>query len=244
MSTFLKVAAFAIGTSMAGAVAAAPLAVTDSYEGDYTIENAFDSHGLWLPGFLGDNTWSVESGNANHTGDNLSMSGRVKNTVDGTDYFLDFDFSVTKTSDHPNGLVCGTIACNAATQEMRDNIVFFDMGIESIMGTVTGVAGTLLEGLEMIITMRPLEGEDRKPGQLGFGGNWVNLDFGYSNWMRWDVIANNSNVRTGSGNHGDVNFDFIPDDGPGEGVVPLPAGLPLILTGAAALFGLRRRKNA
>ncbi len=242
MSNILKVAAFAIGASCASVAAASPL-VTGSYEGDYGIQNAFDNHGLWLPGFLGDKTWSVQSGNASYTGNTLTMSGQVANSANGTDYFLDFDFEVTETSNHPNGLVCGTAACNAATTDMRDNIVFFDMGAASIMGTLKGTAGTLLDGLEMAVTMSPLSGSDRKPGQLGYGGNWMNLDFGYSNWMTWEVTANTSGVQTGTANNGDINLDFTGDGGAGASI-PLPAGLPLILTGAACLFGLGRRRKA
>ena len=172
----------AFSFSFAGSAFASSLpAVDESYEGSYKLANAFSGHGLWLPGFLGNNTWSVQSGSATYGAGSLSLTGRVKQTEAVSDYILYFDFLVNETTNAPYGLVCGGgHQCNNATQEMRDNIVHFDMGTSSIMGTVSGAG--VLAGLSMDITMRPLDGTGRKPGQLGYGGNWTTLDFGYSNW--------------------------------------------------------------
>ena len=233
----------AISFSVAGSAYASSLpAVNGDYTGEYHLQNAFSSHGLWLPGFLGDNTWSVESGQAIYKDGELSMSGQVRQSYGGSEYFLNFDFTVFETTDAPNGLVCGGgHLCNNATQEMRDNIVHFDMGTEAIMGTVVGTG--VLDGLSMDITMRPLSGLDkngnpkRKPGQLGYGGNWTTLDFGYSNWLRWDVTSGaTSGFQTGLGGKGDVNLDLIP--------APLPAGLPLILTAGLGFYAVRRKQKA
>ena len=88
---------------------------------------------------------------------------------------------------------------------------------------------------------------DYKAGQLGFGGNWVDLNFGYSNWVRWTVRDKPSNIVTGMSGIGDVNFTFAGNDDPvGNNPIPtpLPAGLPLLIAGLGALAYLRRRKTA
>ena len=118
-------------------------------------------------------------------------------------------------------------------------IKHFDMGANAIMGTLTGTAGNAFDGLVIDIEMKPLALPNRKPGQLGYGGNWTTDDFGYSNWMYWSITQNNTNINLGPLNtqyHGDVNFTLV--------ATPIPAGLPLVLTGLAGLYALRRRKAA
>ncbi|MEM8693110.1 MAG: VPLPA-CTERM sorting domain-containing protein [Pseudomonadota bacterium] len=240
MTSFIEAAAFAAGTFLASAAIASPIpAIDGNYEGFYDIENAFTSHGLWLPGFLGDNTWSITKGSAEFTDGTLSMTGMAENRG----YSLNFDFLVFEKPDHSGGLICGGGSeCATATDAMKDNIVFFDMGTEAIMGAVTGVEGTALDGLSMDITMRPLPD---KPGQLGFGGNWKTLDFGYSNWMSWEVTNAAVGVKTGLSGSGDVNFDFLSNEITNPlPPVPLPAGLPLMLTliaGGAAMRRLQKK---
>ena len=250
MNKFLTAAAFAVGTMTAGMAAASPIpGITDPYQGNYDLGDAFSSHGLWLPHLLGDHTWSINAGStANLNGTYLDMTGTATQTVNGTDYTVAFDFSVIETTDAPNGLICGSgQACNGATQEMRDNIMFFDMGSASTMGTITGLGA--LAGLSLDVIMRPLGGTGRKPGQLGYGGNWTTLDFGYSNWMWFDVTSEADNAvaglsaTLGQRRGGDINLDFLANSTPGPLPVPLPAGLPLLLAGMGALYGLRRRKG-
>lgn len=247
MRNLFKAAALCVAVALPGASLASPLpAVTDSYVGNYDIGNAFSGHGLWLPGFLGDNTWSVTSGTANYDGTSMVMSGSVANNVSGTIYTLDFDFTVFMTTDEPSGPACGQAACSNPTQDMVDNMVYFDMGRNATMGTVTGTGA--LTGLSMDVVMKPLVfPTNYKPGQLGYGGNWKDLDFGYSNWMNWSVIANTSGVTTGTGNTGDVNFTFAGNGNPGGNnppPVPLPAGLPLLLAGLGAFAFMRGRTTA
>lgn len=233
MFKIVGAAVAAVSLTIGGAAWGSSLpAVDESYEGNYALQNAFTSHGLWLPGFLGDRRWSVDSGLAEYSDGALSLDGTVSQTIGGTEYSMDFDIDLTETTDAPNGLVCGTATCNSATTEMRDNIVHFDMGDNPIMGTVTGTG--LLDGLVMQLVMRPLDGNGRKPGQLGYGGNWRNLDFGYSNWLSWNVTQF-AKVKTGSSGNGDINVDLIP--------APLPAGLPLVLTGAMGFYAVRRRQK-
>ncbi|MEL7133288.1 MAG: VPLPA-CTERM sorting domain-containing protein [Pseudomonadota bacterium] len=238
-AAFIGVASFANATTLP--------AVDESYVGNYDISNAFGNHGLWLPKFLGDKTWSVTSGTANYDGTSLVMTGSVENKKGGTTYTMDFNFQVFETAVKPDEPYCGNgQACQAATDEQKDNIVYFDMNGGSSMGTVTGTG--LLDGLVMDIEMKPLEfPDDYKPGQLGYGGNWTTLDFGYSNWLNWTVIKNDSGVKTGAAGYGDMNYDFLANDDPvtqNPPPVPLPAGLPLLVAGLGALTFLRRRKTA
>jgi len=243
----MKAAALCVAVIVPGASLASPLpAVTGSYVGNYDLGNAFGGHGLWLPGFLGDNTWSVTSGTANYDGMSMVMNGSVENNVGSTTYTLDFDFTVFMTTVEPSSPACGGGACTGATQDMKDNMVYFDMGRNATMGTVTGTGA--LSGLTMDVVMKPLQfPTPYKPGQLGYGGNWTTLDFGYSNWMDWTVTSNTSGINTGTSNGGDVNFNMLPNGNPGGNnppPVPLPAGLPLLLAGLGAFAVMRRRAAA
>ena len=230
---YLKKFALALVTAAglaSGAVASSLPAISDNYEGKYDIVNAFGGHGLWLRNFLGDNTWSVVNGSAVYENNSLALSGQVENGG----YKLDFDFQLTEVA-HAGDPYCGNgHACQAITQEMKDNMVYFNQGANLTMGTVTGAIGTALEGLTLEIVMRALPD---KPGQLGYGGNWTNLDFGYSNWFDWSITENNTNVQFANlSGIGDVNLDLTP--------MPVPAGLPLLLTGFAGFAMLRRRARA
>ncbi|MEP1538183.1 MAG: VPLPA-CTERM sorting domain-containing protein [Paracoccaceae bacterium] len=241
MKKLIGAALIAASTIFSGSAQATAIpGVSDSYNGNFDIENAFGGHGLYLPNLisgLNDRTWSITDGAASFFNNTLKMVGSVSNGG----FSLDFDFQVFENSTHAGGLVCGNNqACNNATQEMRDNIVFFDMGANSIMGTVTGTAGTALDGLSMDIVMSPLPS---KPGQLGFGGNWTTLDFGYSNWMEWTVTSQASKQAVKSAGNGDINFDFAGNNDNNVPPVPLPAGMPLVLTAMAGLYAIRRRQN-
>lgn len=233
-------AVMAVGTMTAATASSLP-AVNGNYEGNYGITDAFSTHGLWLPNFIGNQYWSVQSGTANYAGSDLTMTGTATKSIGSQTYSLDFSFAVVETSDAPNGLVCGGNTGAGSCQSQQGgageaNIVHFDMGTNSIMGTLTGSAGNILEGLSMDIEMVPLGGPGRKPGQLGYGGNWVTDDFGYSNWMEWDVTADSiASVSYGTSGTGDVNFTFLPTP------VPVPAGFPLMLAGLGAFYWLRRR---
>jgi len=246
--SFMRAAAVCAATLIGGAAYATSVpAVGDSYVGNYDLNNAFGGHGLWLPGFLGDHTWSVTGGTANYDGTTMSLNGSVENNVGGTTYSMNFDFLVTQTSNVPAAPYCGSgQACQSITQDMKDNMVYFDMGANSIMGTVTGTGA--LAGLSMDLVMRPLgiAPDPNKPGQLGYGGNWTNLDFGYSNWLTWSVTSS-AQVSTGSSGSGDVNLTFTGNGNPGGGnnppPVPLPAGLPLLLTGLAGMAWMRRKQR-
>ena len=85
------IAALSISFS-ASAYASSLPAITDSYEGNYVLGNTFSSHGLYLPGFFGDYSWSIESGTAEYKNGELSLMGTIKQTESGSDYFMDFNF--------------------------------------------------------------------------------------------------------------------------------------------------------
>ena len=233
--------------------------VTDPYFGNYDLENAFGGHGLWLPGLFttADRTWSVvtEESTANFTpgasggAGYMDLIGRVENGVGGSTQSLDFNFRIFENPDHAGDLVCGTAACEAADATQRENIVFFDMGTNDIMGTVTGTAGTDLEGLSIDITMRTPASYDGEPklGQLGFGGNWLDLSFGYSNWLNWTVTSQATDASFGTrsaGGTGDLNLNFVSNGSPitPPPPIPLPAGLPLLLVGLLSFGAIRRVK--
>lgn len=220
-----KAAVAAVSIALCSAAEAATLpAISDDYEGTYVIANALGNHGLWLPGFLGDKTWDVTGGLATYGAGELRMTGQAENAG----YTLDFDFTVYEYADHTGSLYCGQHQpCQNATQEMKDNIVFFDMGSNAIMGQITGATGTDLDGLVIDVIMRPLP---HKPGQLGYGGNWSTLDFGYSNWLSWDVVQQPTFVDTGLSGGGDVNFDFLATDNAQLLAVPVPASFFLLLS--------------
>lgn len=244
---WIRGAAVALAALGASAASASPIpGVTDDYHGSYDLGNAFSSHGLWLPGIFSgyDNTWSVQSGKGVYAGNTLTLDGTVQNSKNGNTLSLDFDFTMYENAGHSGPLECGSSACNSATQDMRDNIVYFDMGTTGVQGTIKGTANTVLEGLVIDVTMM-FGNTGTKLGQLGYGGNWTTLDFGYSNWLTWSVssqaTASNWTTAKNSGS-GDINLDFLPNgDTTGQTPVPLPAGLPLLLAGVGA-FGLLRRR--
>ncbi|MEM9436370.1 MAG: VPLPA-CTERM sorting domain-containing protein [Pseudomonadota bacterium] len=245
----VRVCAAVAAIAVAGTASASSIpAVDGDYRGSYDLGNAFSTHGLWLPGFIGDDTWSIVGGSALYNNGLLDLQGSVEQTVGTTTYGLDFNISVKEIVGLSQDPYCGGGTspgeCKTATQEMKDNIVYFDMGGTGSMGMVTGTGS--LAGLVMDLVMRPLPD---KPGQLGFGGNWRDLEFGYSNWLRWDVIQDANSVVAGgskfygSGNNGDINLNFLANSTTID-PVPLPAGLPLVLTVMGAFAWMRRRQRA
>lgn len=253
MKSFLLKAAItaaAIGTaSLAAATTVPPVVDPNGYVGNYDISNAkTGSHGLYLPQLFdakpGDKHWSVTSGTANYDGTSMVMTGAITNTVGGVSYQMNFDFQVFQTDTKPAAPYCGTGACSNPPQDNVDNMVYFDMNGGPSMGSITGVGA--LDGLVLDVAMKPLNFPmEYKPGQLGFGGNWFNLEFGYSNWLDWSVRSNTTNIAFRSSGGGDINFDFTSNGNPGgnnPSPVPLPAGLPLLLAGLGAFAVLRRRQ--
>ncbi|MEM1073017.1 MAG: VPLPA-CTERM sorting domain-containing protein [Pseudomonadota bacterium] len=247
------IATFSV-SSVANASSLPPL--SGDYKGTYALTDTFIpennsngfTHGLYLPGFIGDASWSVDSGKATYSGNTLDLSGTVSKTVNNVFYSLNFDFLLFETANAPNGLVCGGSNGPGTCKSQQDPtgtdltkgenyIVHFDMGVNALMGTITGSVGNVLEGLSMDVEMVPLSGSNRKPGQLGYGGNWFTDDFGYSNWLKWEVKEDSiAQAQYGRSGKGDVNFTLV--------ATPLPAGVPLFLTGLAGLYALRRRKKS
>ncbi|MEO9515680.1 MAG: VPLPA-CTERM sorting domain-containing protein [Paracoccaceae bacterium] len=240
MKKFIGAALIAASTIFAGSAQATAIpGVSDSYNGNFDIENTYSGHGLWLPGLIKglDRTWDVTGGAASFFNNTLTMVGSVANGG----FSLDFEFEVFENTTHTGSVYCGGgNDCNNASQEQLDNVVFFDMGANSIMGTITGTAGTALEGLSIDVEMSPLPS---KPGQLGFGANYLDLEFGYSNWIEWTVTSQADKQAVKASGNGDVNFNFTGNNDNNVPPVPLPAGMPLVLTAMAGLYAIRRRQN-
>ncbi|MEM6760029.1 MAG: VPLPA-CTERM sorting domain-containing protein [Pseudomonadota bacterium] len=252
LRTMIAVAAIG-AASVASASTVPPVNDPNGYVGNYDISNAeptSGSHGLWLPSLFdsqpNDRHWSVTSGTANYDGSSMVMTGNITNTVGGTNYEMTFDFQVFQTNVEPAAPYCGRAACSNPPQANVDNMVYFDMGGRTSMGSIVGVG--LLDGLVLDIAMKPLNfPTNYKPGQLGFGGNWFNLEFGYSNWLDWSVRSNTTGINFRSSGGGDINFDFTENGNPpnnNPNPVPLPAGLPLLLAGLGAFAWMRRRQAA
>ena len=215
--------------------------VTDDYSGSYSAGNAFPSHGIWLPNFRAGATteWAVTGGSVvyNSAAGTLDLMGSVQNNGDNA-LKLDFNWSL-KEIIHAGPPACGSgQACQAATQDMKDNMRYFDFTGQ----VLTGAVGTLLDGLTLNLSIKP--GDGSKPPQLGYGGNWRDLNFGYSNWFYWGVDEKAQaayGLKYGKG-HGDMNLTLA-DDGSG-GSIPLPAAGWLLLAGIGALGAAKRRRKA
>ena len=174
------------------------------------------------------------------------MNGTASKTKNGQLFSLDFDFSVIETTNAPNGLIyCNNNAVDGCkTQKTANggegeaNLVHFDVGANGVSkGSLTGTTGTILEELVIDVVVVPFSGANRKPGQLGYGGNWWTDELGYSNWIKWKIVSNDSDVPFASKFYnyrtGDVNMTLIS--------APLSAGIPLLLRGGG--FAAMRRKQ-
>ena len=163
------------------------------------------------------------------------MTGTVQNNSNAS-LQLDFNWSLNEVV-HAGPPACGAAAgtgCKLATQAMKDNMVYFDFAGQQL----TGTAGTVLAGLSIDLTIKPLDGS--KPPQLGYGGNWRTLDFGYSNWFKWSVSSAEKSVyglRNMDGD-GDMNLTLTPTP------VPVPAAAWMLIAGVGALGAMRRRRKA
>ncbi|MEO9575671.1 MAG: hypothetical protein ABJ263_01255 [Tateyamaria sp.] len=98
-------------------------AVDGNYEGSYRLADVFTpdthrsfTHGLYLPGFLGEESWTIESGRAEYDGTELSLKGKVKQTTGGSDYFLISTSASSKRRTNPQILTAA-----AALAAMRPN---------------------------------------------------------------------------------------------------------------------------
>lgn len=208
-------------------------AVDADYSGTYLAQNAFPGHGLWLPNFYEGATkkWSVQSGTVTYDSDagTLDLNGIVRNNG-LTDLEFEFDFSLNELAVQPDqDPYCGNYsACKNASQDMKDNVKYFDFAVASL----TGIGGAIT-GLVLDLEIMPADGS--KPPQFGYGANWYDAAFGYSNWFFWDVVAEGQNPE------GDYNLSGRGDMNLSLAVMPLPAGAWLMIAGLASLGALRRK---
>lgn len=226
------------GVAMSGSTAQASTlpGVTDDYSGTYGLTNAYPSHGIWLPSFKsGASTeWGVVNGSATYdsTAGTLNLSGRVQNNSNAA-LQLDFNWSLNEVV-HAGPPACGGGACTGATAAMKANMVYFDFAGQQL----TGTAGTALAGLSIDLTIKPSDGS--KPPQLGYGGNWRTLDFGYSNWFKWSVSSAEKSAYGLKNTYGDGDMNLTLTPTP----VPVPAAAWMLIAGVGALGAMRRRRKA
>lgn len=248
MRNSIKAAFVAVSLCIAGTASATPVPAYDqSYEGIFNINNAYPHHGLYLPGLTaglgGDTRWGVTGGEATYVSNTLTLEGSAVNKT-ASNLSLDFNFSLNEKVGYVGTAYCGQSGgsgCSstaAADVAAREEIKFFDLATATLKGT----AGTDLEGLLIELTVKP--GDGSKPPQFGYGANWLNMAFGYSNWFYYDVVkqANDPNFAvTANSWGGDINLTFTGSDSQLP-PVPLPAGLPLLL-GALGVMGIVGRKR-
>ncbi len=258
----LLAAAAALGVMGASAAHASPLpAYSDSYEGVYTIDNAFSGHGLYAPSLIDGSAthWTVE-GDATFEDNMLVMEGQFtnnNNTALKLDYYLKLnanDPSTYRSSPYCGGNCSVTNASDtgpndpnaAGAQAAADaGVIYLSFDASS---RVTGVDGTATAGLELGVTQMlgpnaTVIANDPKYPQFGWGANWTTGDFGFSSWIILSEIANPNQVNVALGGTRDFNFTFGPNGGSLPGTtVPVPAGLPLIATAFGILAFVRRKK--
>lgn len=236
-STMLAVgvaAASVVGMSTSAKASVLP-GVTDDYSGTYAINNAFPTpgHGVWLPSFRSGASveWDVVGGTATYdsTAGTLNIVGQVRNHGDDR-LRLNFNWLLNENTTHAGPPACGRPACSSPTPDMVANMKYFDF----VGQTLTG-AGPILSGLTIDLSIKPSDGS--KPPQFGYGGNWRDLEFGYSNWFYWSVSEKEKyayGLKYKNG-RGDMNLTMS--------TVPLPAAAWMLLAGVGAIGAMGRRKK-
>ncbi len=183
--------------------------------------------------------WSVSNSLLSFDGNLAILSGRLSNnsnTAQGAD--LGFDFSMLLQVNNAGTPYCtyGNATCAALTPSWT----LFTL----LTGSLTGIAGTAMDGLTYDITERSHHGP-----QVGDGANALEAnDFGFSMWFNF-VRTDGGPTNAGNGysfwqdGFGDFNMDLDLIPGGNVAPVPLPAGGVLLLGALAGLAAARRRKS-
>ncbi|WP_300032094.1 VPLPA-CTERM sorting domain-containing protein [uncultured Roseobacter sp.] len=215
-----------------------------------SVTTGGNDHTVWLPGLIGgvDAYWQFEGG----AGSFVTRDDKASATLDGRiinnkDSMLQLDVAVEFNRldpDQPggggtkNGGLDSSLSA-AEKQAIKDTWSFYDM----TSATLTGVAGTLLDGLTLTLTSYPLAPKDI-PFQLGESANDKNQGYGGAGWFTWVATTTSdyagpavrSTGDTGAGRHGDFNLNLT--------AVPLPAAGWMLIAAFGGLGVMRARKKA
>lgn len=250
-----RLATIAIASSLPFAASAAPVDLTGWIENGYKGNN-------------GAGTWTVQAGNdsvrqtsngqptvffepgANAQG--TALSGTIRKYLSSDDDFIGFvlgyqdgelnstaaDFWLIdwKQANQSGGLVGLALShvtgnVNAATGDPfwnHDGIVN-EVARATNLGS-TGYANNQAYTFELTFTDTLIEVFVDSQLEISYSGNFSDGAFGFYNYSQAYV------------EYAGITEDVLPDPDPNTGVVPLPAGLPLLLAGMGA-FGLVRRRQ-
>jgi len=221
LAAILAAGLMAVGT----AASATTVTPNDKYHAS-SVKTGGNFHTFWFVGLLGGSRyWQFTDGGTMIVDDN---SAQLKGTIQqngnaGNKLDVDISFAYKQTGTG-NGVVgkCGG-GCPAANVNTWD---YFSYDTVSM----TGTAGSLLDGMSIDLTMKPANG--KMPPQMGDYANDKNAGLGFSSWYYW---TSNFNGATKTG-YGDINVNLV--------AAPLPAGMLLLLSGLGGLAFLRRRATA
>lgn len=219
----------------------------------YEASNAYPNHGLWLAPVrnqlgLGNNyRFSVESGQFIYDTNSGDASLQIT-TFNADNRQADVTLLLNRRGVGTAGE--GTNGPQHSNWSIRNNTsitdlwTYFDLSAGSVRlyaadssSFGTGFDSSFDSGMgsglfqDILITTFP-NPEDRKPAQLGAGGNWRDMEYGFSMWFDCTNIPG----KSANSHCGDVNVNLTK--------VPEPGTLGLFGLAAAGLLLRRRTMNS